>query len=506
VLRPLSRCALIFLGAVFLAGVLSGPVTARAQTTLLQLAKTSSGTCSAAGDVIGYAYEVTNVSGSELNLLRVTDDTIGTISCPSTTISAGDSVVCTGSYTVTAADIAAGSIAKIATAQAENEATIVSAQDEATVFCTSSDLEAVDGENTFDPRPQTRAVTKRFLYHRMRAMLDDEPDRPRFIRRYPGSLWGDGGGDNTPPIDIAAGENGNGLAFSTSLNQMRRAFAAAKPSLDDQAMALGGQALFERPGAAPYGGFDIWSEGHFTSFDDEGGADGDVDILYIGADYAVSNNWLVGVIGQFDWAEETTARDGSRASGDGWMVGPYVSGRLYENLFFDWRAAWGSAGNSVSPFGTYTDSFDSDRFLTTARLTGNWTSGAWRLTPSATIKYGEEDQQAYTDSNGVRIAGQTVALGRIEFGPEVGYRWNLADGTLIEPHLSLAGVWNYQDGGAFFVAGTPVEPGEFTGRLEGGVTVQMPSGLSARGAVAYDGMGTEYDAVTGKVWLNLPLN
>ncbi|MEM8644309.1 MAG: autotransporter outer membrane beta-barrel domain-containing protein, partial [Pseudomonadota bacterium] len=191
---------------------------------------------------------------------------------------------------------------------------------------------------------------------------------------------------------------------------------------------------------------------------------------------------------------------------DGWMVGPYVSGRLYENLFFDWRAAWGSADNKVSPFGTYTDSFDSDRFLTTARLTGNWTSGAWRLTPSATIKYGEEDQKAYMDTNGFRITGQTVALGKIEFGPEVGYRWDLADGTLIEPHISLVGVWNYQDGGNFVVAGTPVDPGDFTGRLEGGVTVQMPSGLSARGAVAYDGMGTEYDAVTGKVWLNLPLN
>jgi hypothetical protein len=36
--------------------------------------------------------------------------------------------------------------------------------------------------------------------------------------------------------------------------------------------------------------------------------------------------------------------------------------------------------------------------------------------------------------------------------------------------------------------------------------VYLPKGCAARGAVAYDGIGADYEAVRGKVWLNMPLN
>ncbi|MEM7193132.1 MAG: autotransporter outer membrane beta-barrel domain-containing protein, partial [Pseudomonadota bacterium] len=258
----------------------------------------------------------------------------------------------------------------------------------------------------------------------------------------------------------------------------------------------------------PHSGIDIWTEAHFTAFEDDIGgadADGNVDILYVGADIPLTTNLLFGILGQFDWAEESTKADGSKIEGNGWMVGPYLSARLSENLFFDWRAAWGTSDNSVSPFATYTDDFDTDRWITTARLTGNWTSGNWRMSPSVTFKYGEEDQHAYTDSNGLRITGQTASIGRFEFGPEFGYRWLLESGMLIEPQLSFVGVWNFDDAGTFLVADTLVSPDDFTARLEGGIAMMLPSGLSLRGAAAYDGIGTDFQAVTGKVWLNVPL-
>ena len=77
---------------------------------------------------------------------------------------------------------------------------------------------------------------------------------------------------------------------------------------------------------------------------------------------------------------------------------------------------------------------------------------------------------------------------------------------MIEPQLALYGVWNFDEGGSFLVGDTLVTP-DFTGRLEGGVLVQLPKGMSFRGAAAYDGIfSNDYEAVTGKVWLNLPLN
>ncbi|MGH6736463.1 MAG: autotransporter domain-containing protein [Methyloceanibacter sp.] len=555
-----------------------------------------------AGQVITYDYVLTNTGDQILNNVGVTDDRVPVVTCSSSSFAPTETITCTGSYTITSADIAAGSVTNTATASAEGDPDIVVRQAQATVTFAGGPpppppsqnssitiiKEAVAGSGTFtfvsstaalafslttggtassgrialppgtysirelqnnqffylseiacndpdggtqinqsnstatidldagehitctftnvDPRPQTQAVIERFLYHRLTALLDDDPDRPRFLRRFPGSLWGGGPGGDGSPFNVTASENGSNVAFSTSLSQMRQAVASADSKLDDRAMSLGSAALYERPGPAPYQGIDIWTEGHFTSYDDTGGASGNFDVLYVGADYPLTDNILVGVLGQFDWADEHTKADGSRIDGDGWMAGPYVSARLDEHLFFDWRAAWGTSDNSVSPFGTYTDNFDTDRWLTTARLTGNWTSGNWRLTPSVAVKYGEENQDGYTDSNGIRISGQDVSLGRVEFGPEFGYRWLLSGGTLVEPQLSLVGVWNFDDSGRLVVNNTFFTPDDFTGRVEGGMLVYLPSGWSFRGAAAYDGIGSDYEAVTGKVWLNVPLN
>lgn len=499
----LVRTLAIF-AAVLLALCLTPFDRAAAQSQVVLTKTASPTTYSNVGDVITYTYVFTNNVGAPLDNLSVTDNLVAPVTCSSTTVPAGDSVNCTGTYAITAADIAAGSVTNTATAVAFQGGDPFNA-DPVQATVTFVPPEEEEEEEVFDPRPQTRAVIERFLHHRLTALLDDEPDRPRFIRRFPGSLWGGSANANASPIDVASSGSGGSVAFSTSLSQIRQA-SASKP-LDDKAMTLGSAALYERPGPTAYSGIDIWTEGQFTSYDDKGGTDGNFDIVYVGADYALNNNWLVGILGQFDWADETTRADGSKAEGDGWMVGPYVSGRLDEHLFFDWRAAWGSSDNSVSPFGTYSDNFDTDRWLTTARLTGNWTSGNWRLTPSVAVKYGEESQDAYTDTLGFRITGQDVTLGRVEFGPEFAHRWLLADGTLVEPQLALYGVWNFEDSGALVVNSTFFTPDDFTGRLEGGVLVQLPRGMSFRGAAAYDGIGSsDYEAVTGKVWLNFPLN
>jgi outer membrane autotransporter protein len=569
---------------------------AAAQTWTLK--KTASPTTyTAAGQVINYTYLLTNTGSQTIGSISIVDTKVAVVSCPGVIIPVGGTMTCTGSYTIKAADVTAGSVTNTATATGLIDGSLPPATDTATVNFVEPEPEpegsitiikkVVDGRGTFtfvsstpalsmklttsgtkssgritlpagkytvrerqnnqsfylseitcndpdggthihqssstvvidldadehitctftnvDPRPQTNAVVERFLHHRLTALLDDEPDRPRFIRRFPGSLWGGGPGGDGSPFNITASENGGNIAFSTSLSQMRQAVASADAKLDDQAMTLGSAALYERPGVAPYKGIDIWTEGHFTDYSDTGGTDGDFDILYVGADYPLTNNWLIGVLGQFDWAKEHTKADGSKADGDGWMAGPYVSARLDENLFFDWRAAWGTSDNSVRPFGTYSDNFDTDRWLTTARLTGNWTSGNWRLTPSVTFKYGEEEQDAYTDTNGIRIPGQTISLGKVEFGPEFGYRWLLDGGAVIEPQLALYGVWNF-DQGTLLLNNTFFTPDDFTGRLEGGAMVYLPRGWSFRGTAAYDGIGSDYEAVTGKVWLNVPLN
>jgi outer membrane autotransporter protein len=500
-----SLCA-VFCAAVGL--ICLAPLDRAAAQQDYSISKTASPTTyNAVGQVITYTYLLSN-SNSTLPINSVIDDKAGNVtsSCTSATLNPSPATVtCSGTYVITAADIASGSVTNTVTARLQGDPDIVVRTAQATVTSTYVAPSPV----LFDPRPQTNAVIERFLSHGLTNLLDDEPDRPRFIRRFPGSLWGGGPGATSSPFNLSQSETGNDIAFSTSLSQMKRAVASAdNNALDNKAMTLGSAALYERPGPSPYKGIDVWTEAHFTNYDEDGGhanASGDFNILYVGADYALTQNWLIGVLGQFDWAKEHTKADGSNIDGNGWMVGPYVSGRLAEHLFFDWRAAWGSSNNSVSPFGTYSNSFDANRWLTTARLTGNWYSGNWRLTPSIQVKYGQENSDGYNDSLGFRINGQDVSLGQVEFGPEFGYRWLLDGGAVIEPQVAIYGVWNF-DQNTLLVNNTAFTPDDFTGRIEGGAQVYLPRGWSVRGTAAYDGIGSDYDAVTGKVWLNIPLN
>jgi uncharacterized repeat protein (TIGR01451 family) len=76
----------------------------------------SPATFSAAGAVITYTYVVTNSGNVTLDPVTVTDDKLGTISCPHSSLAAGDQMTCTATYTTTQADVDAGGITNTATA------------------------------------------------------------------------------------------------------------------------------------------------------------------------------------------------------------------------------------------------------------------------------------------------------------------------------------------------------------------------------------------------------
>jgi uncharacterized repeat protein (TIGR01451 family) len=75
------------------------------------LSKTGSpATFTQAGDVINYTYVVTNkVSYYPMDSVTVSDDLVD-VSCPSTNISSGGQMTCTGTYTVTQADVKNGKV------------------------------------------------------------------------------------------------------------------------------------------------------------------------------------------------------------------------------------------------------------------------------------------------------------------------------------------------------------------------------------------------------------
>ncbi len=471
-------------------------------------------TFKAVGDVITYTYGVTNSGQTTVTGLSIDDNKIpaASITCLATTLAPGASTTCTGTYTITAADLSAGSVTNVAFAKGNDPNPIQSPP--VTVI--------VKRDDDFI-RDRTKEVIKNFLYRRADQLLSNEPDRNRLIRRLPGVLWGGGnsqtaqGGGTGSTVAVSGGQGETTrIAFATSLSQLAAdARGARQEKLGGQMMGLGAGAgnhasLKDGPLPTWNSGFDLWVEGHYTHFDDDAGnADrsGRLGVMYGGVDYLVTPGLLIGALVQFDWMEDSSSTLNSSVDGNGWMAGPYMSTRLSENIFFDARAAWGESDNNISPFGTYEDTFETKRWLVRGNLTGNWNFGDWRLTPSVSVARIEEDQQAYVDSLGISIPGQNLALGRVTFGPEIGYRYFASDGSIIEPHMALQGLWDFEKPDTLTLGNQVVGPDDFRGKLQAGVMVMMPEGASVRATGSYDGIGSDdFHAYGGQMWVNLPLH
>jgi hypothetical protein len=82
----------------------------------------------------------------------------------------------------------------------------------------------------------------------------------------------------------------------------------------------------------------------------------------------------------------------------------------------------------------------------------------------------------------------------------------MSDGSLIEPHISLTGIWDFDKDKTASVGGLLVGTDDFRMRVEAGVLVRTPTGLGLRATVAYDGIGDDnFHALSGQLWVNVPL-
>ncbi len=302
--------------------------------------------------------------------------------------------------------------------------------------------------------------------------------------------------------------DGKSVQFSGSLSQMRR--QARDKQMERDRMGLGagdGGALpLAYDSTSPW---DIWIEGRYSAFDDDNAnlaRDGHVGVLYVGGDYRIAQNMIVGALVQFDWSKDSSDFLSSKVDGNGWMIGPYLSAQIHDNIYFDLRAAWGRSNNDLS-LETVTGGFDTSRWLVKGTLAGNWLYDAWRFTPSAELAYVEESADAFTNSAGTFVEGQNVSLGRLQFGPEIGYRFAHTATTFIEPFAAIRGVWDFDNPNVAIIDGFVVGPGDFWGRLQGGLNVQTAGGTYVRGLASWDGLGaSDYNGYTLQGTINVPLN
>ncbi|MEL7116760.1 MAG: autotransporter outer membrane beta-barrel domain-containing protein, partial [Pseudomonadota bacterium] len=333
---------------------------------------------------------------------------------------------------------------------------------------------------------KTVETINRFLTKRADLILSTEPSSSRRLARL------NGGFGNATPLSFANGDlesllpftarstGGGNYTFSSSLLQVRQATASIK-------LAHGSTKSAEY--VENYR-FDAWIEAQYKNFDADTRGSGYFAVAHMGADYLVNENVLVGVMLSIDSMRDSSTTFNSTVSGTGWMVGPYITARLAPNLYFDGRIAGGTSNNSVSPFNTYTDQFDTTRFLAMASLSGDIERGNWTITPNASLSYFSETQDSYVDSTGATIPSQTVELGQLKIGPTFTGRFIGDDGQLYAPYFSVDAIYNLGETSGVTITdtNTPSTSG-WRARLRAGVNVTEETGVRFGFGATYDGIG-----------------
>ncbi len=225
-------------------------------------------------------------------------------------------------------------------------------------------------------------------------------------------------------------------------------------------------------------------------------SDRDLTYLFgsIGRHIKVNPNLLVGGMLQFDHMDQT---DGAaKVQGTGWLAGPYFVARLPEkDLYFDGRLLYGQSSNKITPFGTYTDKFDTNRLLASLQVSGVLDYGEVDIIPSLKASYAREAQSAYTDTPGNRIPKQTVELGQIEAGLAFVAPMPLYTG---EGEMTLTGgvkaIGSFVNGSGHAASVSPDYEGG-RARIDLGMMHRMVNGGQFQIQSYYDGIGASgYDS------------
>lgn len=213
-----------------------------------------------------------------------------------------------------------------------------------------------------------------------------------------------------------------------------------------------------------------------------------------GAHSFVNPNLIVGGMVQFDYADD----DANKISGRGWMVGPYFAAKHgTQPLFFEGRLLYGQTENEITPLGTYTDSFETERWLAQLRATGQYKVQNTTLIPLLDFTSTDDSQQTYTDTLGNTIPSQTVGIMQVSAGMDFRKPLPVQTGAL-DLTGGLSAIYASTNGGA---AQQDFERGR--GRAHLGLNYDMVTGATMHVGTFYDGLLSDYEAYGAKIGFDL---
>lgn len=183
--------------------------------------------------------------------------------------------------------------------------------------------------------------------------------------------------------------------------------------------------------------WNIWIDGKYSWLNNTSAIsnlDGSLVNLVVGADYKVTDRLVLGVMGTYETSDlEASGAPPPTQETDGWGSGVYMGLSLTDNLVLSANVLGTELDTDVNGGGAL---FDSTRIQTSTALTGYWYSGTWRYSPSVTVAWSKEWQEATAI-----WTAQTIETGMISPGLQFGNTVSLGGTTTVEPWLGAQFDW-----------------------------------------------------------------
>ena len=213
---------------------------------------------------------------------------------------------------------------------------------------------------------------------------------------------------------------------------------------------------------------------------------------------------LVGLYGGYEYMKYSVAALAGDIKGSGGGGGGYLGWRMTPTMRFDASLGYTRLDYSAVA-GTAKGSFDGNRLVASAALTGNYAAvGGFRIEPSASVYSLWEKQGAWTDSLGTAQADRSFSAGRAALGSKLFRSIDFGDIT-ISPYAGFYGDWRFSSDNAVASGTTIVGIGNgLSGRVTSGVLFTGRSGASVVIGGDYGGVGADYKIWSGNVRGSVP--
>ena len=205
----------------------------------------------------------------------------------------------------------------------------------------------------------------------------------------------------------------------------------------------------------------------------------------------VADAAFVGLMLQFDQADGRLDAGLGSIDGQGWLFGPYFAAQYQAQpqvspLTLEGRLLYGPTSNDVRFVDGGTGAFDTQRWLASFRLEGevllDYGDRAIRLIPHFDAGWVQDKVEAFTDSEGMQVYGQTVRFSEVALGSdiEVPVRFGQRE-AMITGGLSLVSTREQSQS-----QNARVSVSDTHGRLELGLGYRLANGIELEFGGSYD--------------------